>query len=733
MKTETYNISGMHCAACSSAVNRVVSRLEGVTECEVNLMTEKLTVTYDERKVSYIDFSRVIEKAGFGIKAEETPKHNTKSAKPYGLIFAGILSIILLYISMGQMFIKNLPLPTFANMNSNPLSFAIFQIVLCLPVIFIGRKFFTVGFSSLFKANPNMDTLVAIGSTASFIYSFYMTFTIPNNSHAVHNLYFESVAIVITLVMLGKHFEQGSKEKTKQAIEKLISLTPNIAHLKDGDSIKDVLTESIKINDILLVKTGEKFPLDAVVIEGETAADESMLTGESLPVAKTIGDTVTGGSLNINGNVYIKVIRIGSDTTLAKIVKFVEDAQAKKAPISKIADKVAGIFVPVVMGIAIISSIIWLLVGKDLAFAIKIFTSVLVIACPCALGLATPTAVMVGTGLGATNGILIRNGEALEQTHKVTAAVFDKTGTLTKGKPEITDIITNDEQAIIYLAASAESAANHPIAHSVLKYAKDNNINFKVPDQSENIAGMGVSAIVDGEKILVGKKVFLDLNNIDTSDFNQKALSLESVGKTVMYVANNGICIGIIAVSDQLKPDAKEAFKKLNEMGIKRIILSGDNKTSAEYIGSLLGADEVYSQVLPTDKAAIIEKIKDKYGSVIMVGDGINDAPALTSADIGCAIGSGSDIAIESADIVLMKNNPLDVPKAINLSRLTMRTIKQNLFWAFCYNVICIPVAAGVLYIFSGPLLSPMLAGFAMSLSSVCVVTNALRLRRKKI
>ena len=351
-----------------------------------------------------------------------------------------------------------------------------------------------------------------------------MTFTIPNNSHAVHNLYFESVAIVITLVMLGKHFEQGSKEKTKQAIEKLISLTPDIAHLKDGDSIKDILTSNVKTDDVLLVKAGEKFPLDAIIIEGETTADESMLTGESLPVTKIIGDTVTGGSLNINGNVYIKVIRIGRDTTLAKIVKFVEDAQAKKAPISKIADKVAGIFVPVVMGIAIISSIIWLIVGKDLAFAIKIFTSVLVIACPCALGLATPTAVMVGTGLGATNGILIRNGEALEQTHKVTAAVFDKTGTLTKGKPEITDIITNDEQSIIYLAASAESAANHPIAHSVLKYAKDNNIIFKAPEQSENIAGMGASAIVDGEKILVGKKDFLGLNNIDTSDFNEKAL-----------------------------------------------------------------------------------------------------------------------------------------------------------------------------------------------------------------
>ena len=733
MKTETYNISGMHCAACSSAVNRVISRLEGVTDCEVNLITEKMTVTYNEKKVSFSDFSRVIEKAGFGIKAEESSNLDKKSTKPYGLIFAGILSIVLLYISMGQMFIKNLPLPTFANMYSNPLSFAICQIVLCLPVIFIGRKFFTVGFSSLFKANPNMDTLVAIGSTASFIYSLYMTFTIPNSSHAVHNLYFESVAIVITLVMLGKHFEQGSKEKTKQAIENLISLTPDIAHLKDGDSIKDILTSNVKTDDVLLVKAGEKFPLDAIIIEGETTADESMLTGESLPVTKIIGDTVTGGSLNINGNVYIKVIRIGRNTTLAKIVKFVEDAQAKKAPISKIADKVAGIFVPVVMGIAIISSIIWLLVGKDLAFAIKIFTSVLVIACPCALGLATPTAVMVGTGLGATNGILIRNGEALEQTHKVTAAVFDKTGTLTKGKPEITDIITNDEQAIIYLAASAESAANHPIAHSVLKYAKDNNIIFKAPEQSENIAGMGVFAIVDGEKILVGKKDFLGLNNIDTSDFNEKALPLEAVGKTVMFVAKNGICIGVIAVSDQLKPDAKESFKKLKEMGIKRIILSGDNKTSAEYIGNLLDADEVYSQVLPTDKAAIIEKIKEKYGSVIMVGDGINDAPALTTADIGCAIGSGSDIAIESADIVLMKNSPLGVPKAITLSRLTMRTIKQNLFWAFCYNVICIPVAAGVLNIFSGPLLSPMLAGLAMSLSSVCVVTNALRLRRKKI
>ena len=733
MKTETYKITGMHCAACSSAVARVMSRLDGVSSCEVNLMTEKMTVSYNEKKVTLKDFTRVIEKAGFGIETCDAPKTKEARYDSRGLIIAGILSIILLYISMGQMFFKNLPVPHFANMNTNPLGFALTQIILCIPVMIIGRKFFTVGFASLFKGNPNMDTLVAVGATASFIYSLYMTFSVTANNHAVHNLYFESVAVVITLIMLGKYFEQGSKEKTKAAISKLLSLAPDIAHLKNNDTVTDVPTSNVKVTDILLVKAGEKFPLDAKIIDGETNVDESMLTGESLPVAKAIGDTVTGGSLNISGNVYVEVIRIGDDTTLAKIVRFVEDAQAKKAPISKTADKVAGVFVPVVMSIAIISAIIWLMAGEDFSFAVKIFTSVLVIACPCALGLATPTAVMVGTGLGASNGILIRNGEALETTHKIKAAVFDKTGTLTKGKPEITDIYTEDENKLIFLAASAESAANHPLAHAVLKFAEDKAINYVAPQSSENIAGKGVIATVDKTQVIVGKKGFLTDNGVDTSKFDKKATELEKAGKTVMYISENESILGIIAVSDRLKDDSAKAFAKLKEMNIKRIILSGDNKISAEYIGNLLDADEVYSQVLPTEKADVINEIREKYGEVLMVGDGINDAPVLTTADIGCAIGSGSDIAIESADIVLMKNSPLDVARAITLSRLTMRTIKQNLFWAFCYNVICIPIAAGVLHIFSGPLLSPMIAGLAMSLSSVCVVTNALRLRGKRL
>ncbi len=737
MKNETYIITGMHCAACSGAVQRVVSRLGGVNECQVNLMTEKMTVSYDESVTGINDFERVITKAGFGIR-EDIPitekVAEEKEKKPYGLIVAGILSLILLYVSMGQMFFSFLPVPEFCHIERSPLGFAITQIVLCVPVMVIGYKFFTVGYSTLFRGNPNMDTLVAVGSTASFIYSAVQTFNVASDPHAVHNLYFESVAVVITLVMLGKYFESRSKRKTAGAIKKLMALTPDISHLCTGDVVTDIPTATVRVDDILLVRAGEKFPVDGIVVKGSGSVDESMLTGESMPVTKNEGDDVTGGSLNQNGALYIKATRVGADTVLAGIIAFVENAQSKKAPVSKMADKVAAVFVPIVMSISVLSAAAWLIAGEDFSFAVRIFTAVLVIACPCALGLATPTAVMVGTGLGATNGILIKSGEALETTHNIKVAVFDKTGTVTMGKPSVTDIFSEDKENTLILAAVCESSSVHPIADAIRDYAKKQDISVPSPEFSENISGKGVTCIYNGKKVYVGKKELLVENGIILlPEYLSVADRLASQGKTVMYVGADDKALGVIAVADGLKETSVQAFKRLGDMGIKTVLLSGDNKVSAGYVGSVLGADKVYAEVLPEGKADVIAELKKEYGAVMMVGDGINDAPALAAADIGCAVGSGSDIAIDSADIVLMKNDPVDVARAVRLSKLTMRTIKQNLFWAFCYNVICIPVAAGLLHIFGGPLLNPMLAGLAMSFSSVSVVTNALRLRGKKL
>ena len=728
----------MSCAACSSSVQRVVSRLDGVSECDVNLITQKMTVTYDEQKTGPDDFVRVVEKAGFGISAEnkkaEKPKSpdKKKDGMLASIITASVLSAVLLYISMGQMLFDGLPIPKIISMSGNPYNFAITQLLLTLPVMFIGRRFFTKGFSLLFRGRPNMDSLVAVGSGASFIYSLVMPYLIGSYHHAVHSLYYESVAVVITLVMLGRYFEELSKKKTAGAIEKLIKLSPDTATvIKDGKEFEMPL-ESISAGDLLLVKPGAKIPLDGQVEKGESSADESMLTGESLPVEKSEGSFVTGGSLNLNGVLYVRVTRTGDDTTLAKIIKFVEDAQNKKAPISKTADKVAGFFVPAVMAIAVIAAAVWLISGQNLAFALKVFTGVLVIACPCALGLATPTAIMVGTGLGASNGILIRNGEALETTHKTKVAVFDKTGTVTEGKPSVTDIISENKETLLKTAAAVEAASDHPLANAVTDYAKAEGLSSdKRPEEFENIPGRGISAKLNGEKVLLGNIQLLSDNGVSADSAAADKLSAE--GKSVIFVAKNGELLGIIGIADRVKPTSAAAFERLKKLGVKTVILSGDNKICAEYTAGLVGADEVYAGVLPEQKAQKVAELKQKYGEVMMIGDGINDAPALAAADIGCAIGSGSDIAIESADIVLMKNDPTDVARAIRLSRLTITNIKENLFWAFCYNTVCIPVAAGVLYAFGGPLLSPMIAGLAMSLSSVCVVCNALRLRGKKL
>ena len=732
MKTQQYNVTGMSCAACSSSVQRVVSRLNGVQSCDVNLITGKMSVTFDENAVSSADFFRVVQKAGFGITSDIVKKEVKQQKESFApIIVSLIFAAVLLYVSMGQMLFENLPLPSLFNMNKNPYNFAILQLLCCLPVLYVGRNFFIKGIPLLFKGRPNMDSLVAIGAGASLIYSVVMTFTLSFNPHAVHNLYFESSAVVVALVMLGKFFERRSKAKTAKALEKLMELAPDTAVLfKDGKEY-EIPTAEIKVGDILLIKAGAKIPLDSVVTDGESSVNEAMLTGESLPVDKRVGDKVFGGSVNLDGVLYVKVTHVGEDTTLSKIIKFVEEAQSKKAPISKTADKVAGVFVPVVIAIALVAAVIWLVAGKDIAFALKVFTAVLVIACPCALGLATPTAIMVGTGLGASNGILIRNGEVLEVIHNVKAVVFDKTGTLTVGKPTVTDYVGNN--SAIAVAAACEIASNHPLALAVREYADSLGAAYTQPDEFKNISGKGVLATVDGNEVLVGKGAFLSDNGVDFTAFNENAQKFAGEGKSVAYVAVNGRCEGLFAIADTLKDNSLTAIQRLKKQGIKAVILSGDNKMAAEYIGKKVEADEVYAEVLPDGKAEIIKEIRQKYGTVMMVGDGINDAVALTEADIGCAIGGGSDVAIESADIVLMRSDICDVPRAINLSRFTIRNIKQNLFWAFCYNTICIPVAAGVLYAFGGPLLSPMLGGLAMSFSSVFVVGNALRLRGKKL
>ena len=732
MKTQQYNITGMSCAACSASVQRVVTRLQGVENCDVNLITGKMVVTFDESKVSSADFFRVVQKAGFGITAEtvkkevEKPKEN---AMP--IIISLIFAAILLYVSMGQMLFSNLPLPKVFNMNENPYNFAFLQFLCCLPILYFGRKFFIRGIPLLFKGHPNMDSLVAIGSGASLIYSIVMTFTLSHNPHAVHNLYFESSAVVISLVMLGKFFERRSKAKTAKAIEKLMELTPDTAVLfKDGKEY-EIPTSEIKVGDTLIIKSGAKIPLDGIVEGGQSSVNEAMLTGESLPIYKITGDKVYGGSVNLDGVLYVRVTHIGENTTISKIIKFVEEAQSKKAPISKTADKVAGVFVPVVIAIAVISAVIWLVVGKDISFVLKVFTSVLVIACPCALGLATPTAIMVGTGLGALNGILIRNGEVLEISHNVKAVVFDKTGTLTMGKPVVTDYV-GDTDALSF-AAACETVSTHPLATAICEYADKLKIEYISPEEFKTLSGKGAQAIIHGKQILVGKRELLFEKGISTEKFADDFTRFVSDGKSISFIAVDGECVGLFAIADTLKENASDTIQKLKERGIKTVVLSGDNRMAAEYVGNELGVDEIYSEVLPDNKAEIIKEIRQKYGAVMMVGDGINDAIALTEADVGCAIGNGSDIAVESADIVLMGSDILSVVKAINLSRFTIRNIKQNLFWAFCYNTVCIPVASGLLYAFGGPLLSPMLGGLAMSFSSVFVVGNALRLRGKKL
>ena len=711
MREEVYDISGMHCAACSASVEKVTRRLPGVERSDVNLVAERMTIVYDETQVTPEQIIAKVEKAGFGAKLHqekqeaapvqtgEDPEELELRRKKRELIVSAIFSCALLYVSMGQMLpfgLPALPLPDLFSMHTHPMNFAVLQLMLAIPVLYCGRNFFINGFQALFHGNPNMDSLVAIGSACSFVYSVVMMFLITDDVHGhVHNLYYESSAVVLTLVSLGKFMESRNMKKTKSAITALMRLTPDTALL--ADSGKEVPTSSVKAGDVLLVKPGARIPLDGVVTKGESSVNEAMLTGESLPVEKAEGSEVIGGSVNENGVLYVKVTRVGEDTTLSRIIRFVEDAQGKKAPISRTADKVAGIFVPTVIAIAVLAAVIWAIAGKDFAFVLRVFTSVLVIACPCALGLATPTAIMVGTGLGAKHGILIRSGEILEVTHSVDTVVLDKTGTVTKGEPAVTEVCPagGTAEGLLTIAAAVESVSQHPLAAAIIQAAQEKNLSTgKQPENFELLPGRGLRAVLSGRTVLAGNRRLMEESGVDISALSEKAL---------------------------------------RKQGLRVVLLTGDSRAAAEHIGALVGVDEVIPEVLPEEKAVHMQKLEAAGRKVMMVGDGINDAPALTAATVGCAIGSGSDIAIEAADIVLMRSDLEDVPRALRLSALTLRDIKQNLFWAFCYNTIGIPIAAGLLYALGGPLLSPMFAGAAMSLSSVCVVGNALRLGTVKL
>lgn len=753
MVTKQYNITGMTCAACSSAVERVTRKMEGVAESNVNLTTGLLTITFDESALTDADIIKKVDRAGFGAElhvdksrkekeaAKESIEEEVHKTKRH-LITNIILAIPLLYISMGHMVPFPMPLPGILDMHENPLNFALAQLILTTVILFNGRKFYLVGFRSLLKGHPNMDSLVAIGTGSAYLYSLAMTIQIPGNVSAVHQLYYESAAIVVTLVMVGKYMEGRSKSKTSEAIRKLMELAPDTAIVLKGDTQTEVPVEQVAKGEHILIKPGARIPLDGKITEGSTSVDESMLTGESIPVEKEMGDEVIGGSVNYHGAVVAEVTRVGADTTLAKIVKMMEDAQGKKAPISKLADTVAGYFVPIVMGIAVIAAIIWTLLGYDIAFVLTIFVSVLVIACPCALGLATPTAIMVGTGLGAGSGILIKSGEALEITHKVDAVILDKTGTITEGKPKVIEVVSHgmEEKELLRIAASAEQVSEHPLGQAIVEAAKEKGLLLSKARAFQSITGQGIEVIIEDTTYYIGNRRLCENQGLDYQEYEDKAKEIAAKGQTPMFIGTKGSerngsgqILGIISVADPMKETSKGAIAKIKALGIRVYMLTGDNRLTAEYIGKSAGVDSVIAEVLPGDKAGVVEQLQKEGKKVMMVGDGINDAPALVQADVGAAIGNGSDIAIDSADIVLMKSDLNDAYKAIKLSKATIRNIKQNLFWAFFYNTLGIPLAAGALYAINGTLLNPIFAGLAMSLSSVTVVGNALRLRRIKL
>ncbi len=742
----TIPIGGMTCAACAQRIEKALGKTEGVSRVSVNFATEKATVEYDPQRTKLSALKSTIEKAGY--KALEIEKkaavdedkiRKQKEIKTLWtkFIVSAVFGIPLLYLAMGSMiWWLPFPIPAFLEPMQYPLTYAIVQILLTLPIVIAGHKFYSVGFKALIQRSPNMDSLIAIGTSAAIVYSLYSVYQISiGNFGAVEGLYFETAGVIITLILLGKSLEAVSKSKTSDAIKKLMGLAPKTAIvIQDGKEIELPIDE-VEIGDVIVVKPGEKIPVDGEVLEGNTSIDESMLTGESMPIDKKAGDKVYAASINKNGSIRFKATKVGGDTALAQIIKLVEDAQGSKAPIAQMADIVSGYFVPIVCAIAVIAFIAWMIGGQTLIFSLTIFIAVLVIACPCALGLATPTAIMVGTGKGAEYGILIKGGEALETAHKINTIVFDKTGTITEGKPEVTDIITAEgitEERLLQIAASAEKGSEHPLGEAIVRGAEKANLQMLKPDKFEAIPGHGIEVEINGSHTLIGNRKLMDLRNISMQELEKESDRLAGEGKTPMYIAIDNRLSGIIAVADVVKESSAKAIKKLQSMGIEVAMITGDNRKTAEAIAKQVGITKVLAEVLPQDKSNEVKKLQAEGKKVSMVGDGINDAPALAQADIGIAIGSGTDVAMESADIVLMRSDLMDVPTAIQLSRSTIRNIKQNLFWAFGYNVLGIPIAAGVLYLFGGPLLNPIFAAAAMSMSSVSVLTNALRLKRFK-
>jgi len=753
MIKEKYNITGMSCAACSAKVEKTVSKLVGMDKASVNLLTNSMQVEYDEKKLSSKNIIKSVVDAGYGASLAGDIKEKAKdksikktnddaiSSMKFRLKVSVIFLLILMYFSMGSMI--GLPLPNFLSGAGNPVGFALTQLLLVLPVMYVNRKYYISGFKSLSHFSPNMDTLVAVGTIAAFIYGviaiYIMGYALNNNDINIvteyrKNLYFESVSMILTLITLGKFFETGSKARTTDAISKLIDLSPKRANvIRDGVE-ENILTEDVRVGDIVVIRPGESIPVDGIIIEGSTSVDESAITGESIPVQKDKGDKLIGATINKNGSVKIKASDVGEDTAISRIIALVEEASSSKAPIAKMADKVAGVFVPVVMGIALVTFIVWLVLGYDFSFALNRAIAVLVISCPCSLGLATPVAIMVGTGKGAENGILIKSADALETTHSIDTVVLDKTGTVTKGKPVVTDIIgfDIDENEFLKLAASVESASEHPLAEAIVEKAKEKNLAISLPKDFRAQSGRGIRADIDGKKIVAGNEQAIKETVGNDTGFDtvfDKGNELASQGKTPMYFMADNKLIGIIAVADTIKDDSKEAIEALKARDIDVVLLTGDHKNTATAIAKQAGINKVIAEVLPTDKEEHVRKLMEAGHKVAMVGDGINDSPALARADVGIAIGAGTDVAIESADIVLMHSSLNDVATAIDLSKAVIRNIKQNLFWAFFYNSVGIPLAAGVFYLSLGWKLSPMFGAAAMGMSSVCVVSNALRLR----
>lgn len=761
MKKEVYDITGMSCAACSARIEKGISGMEGMEQCSVNLLKNSMTVSYDESRLNSDGIIHMVEDIGYGaaVRSAGRTRQEASGAQRPGasdaaaeqtrlmkkrLIISMIFTVPLFYISMGHM--AGWPLPKALTGMENIMVFAFTQFLLVLPVLAAGGHYFKNGFQNLWRRSPNMDSLIALGSGAAFGYGIYAIYKIAwgyghGDMGLVHkfgmDLYFESSAMILTLITLGKFMEARAKSKTSEAITKLMDLAPKTARLLRDGKETEISAEEVQGGDILIVRDGDTIPVDGKIREGFASVDESAITGESLPVEKQTGDRVTGGTINKTGYFQMEATAVGENTTLARIIQLVDDATSSKAPIAKLADKVSGVFVPVVIVIAIVAATVWLAAGQGVETALSIAISVLVISCPCALGLATPTAIMVGTGRGAANGILIKSAEALEITHSIDTVVLDKTGTVTQGKPVVTDVLpaASEEEALsarqelLRTAASLEKLSSHPLADAILNRAEQEGIAPEAVSDYKMIPGQGISGQMNGETCLAGNQKLMEAESVDLSAVEGIQERLADEGKTPLYFARAGKLLGMIAAADVVKPTSREAIARLREMGMDVIMLTGDNARTAEAIRKQIGVETVIADVLPQDKEEKVRELQQQGRKVAMVGDGINDAPALARADVGIAIGAGTDIAIESADIVLMKSDLMDVPSAVSLSRAVMRNIKQNLFWAFFYNAIGIPVAAGILYPAFGILLNPMIGAAAMSFSSVSVVSNALRLR----